>query len=142
MTIFFFFLSLSFSPVRFCFYRFGLSDSELEDVLSLDNTLISSLYPDRCPQVRRFPLSIWLYLKRKFAPILHTAFVYGHYVYCIHKQEMDAHILKMYDICVVQYHSTLAEYFRGIWAQKAKPLRDPRNPLVSFVCLFFLFCFA
>lgn len=112
-------------------FRFGLSDNELEDVLALDDTLMSALYPQRCPQVRRCPLSIWLYFKRKFAVVIDSAFVYGHCVHRVGKQ-VDQQVLRLYQTKnVVPYHACLAEYFRGLWAQVPKPLPDPEKPKVS-----------
>ncbi|XP_070178227.1 NACHT domain- and WD repeat-containing protein 1-like [Littorina saxatilis] len=108
--------------------KFGLSDSELEDVLAMDDTLLSSIYPDRCPKVRRCPLSIWLYLKHKFAAVLDIAYVYGHRVYRWQRQVTGALVLESYDINPVPLHMLLTEYFRGKWASEPKPLPDPDNP--------------
>ena len=102
----------------------------MEDVLSLDDTLMSTLYPKQCPQVRRCPLSVWLYFKRKFAAVIETAFVYGHCVYRIQKQ-VDVPVLQMYNMSTVPFHANRAEYFRGRWAEEPKPLPDPENPGVS-----------
>ncbi|XP_076449436.1 NACHT and WD repeat domain-containing protein 2-like [Babylonia areolata] len=116
--------------------KFGLSDSELEDVLALDTRLMSVLYPAHLPQVRRCPLSIWLYLKYKLSMVMDVAYVYGHRVYRWQRQAYGELVLGHYKSQADHFHAQLADYFSGSWASTPKPMPDPtkKREMVAVPC--------
>jgi hypothetical protein len=41
----------------------GISESELEDILSIDNDVLTSVFEYHHPSVRRFPIALWIRIK-------------------------------------------------------------------------------
>ena len=50
-------------------YR-GISENEFEDILSIDDTLLTSVFEHQHPPVRRFPMGLWYRLKYEFKDYL------------------------------------------------------------------------
>ena len=46
-----------------CFDYKGISESELEDILSIDDEVLTSVFKHHHPPIRRFPLALWLRIK-------------------------------------------------------------------------------
>jgi hypothetical protein len=44
-------------------FEYGLSESELEDILCIDDELLSNLFQLHAPKARRFPVSYWAKMK-------------------------------------------------------------------------------
>ena len=45
------------------FLQSGISDNELEDILSLDDNVLNSIYEDQIPEVRRVPAILVMKIK-------------------------------------------------------------------------------
>ena len=43
-------------------YR-GISENELEDILSIDDNVLESIFVKHHPPVRRFPMALWYRIK-------------------------------------------------------------------------------
>ena len=50
-------------------YR-GISENELEDILSIDDAVLDSVFTNQHPPVRRFPMGLWYRLKHKLEEYL------------------------------------------------------------------------
>jgi hypothetical protein len=48
----------------------GISDSEIEGIVSLDNNVLNEIFEKDHPPIRRFPLSIWLMIKNEINDFL------------------------------------------------------------------------
>ena len=76
----------------------GISDNELEDVLSLDDKVLNKIYEDQIPEVRRVPAILVMKIKKEILSYLECIEADGAHVFrWSHKQFRDA---------------TLARYFR------------------------------
>ncbi|KAL8581153.1 hypothetical protein ACOMHN_033600 [Nucella lapillus] len=107
--------------------KFGLSDSELQDILALDTNMMTALNPQRLPQVRCCPLSIWLYMKDKLSPVLDVAYVYGHRITRWQRLVETSLLQSLYNYKEETMHAHLADFFSGSWAEKPKHMPDPLN---------------
>ncbi|XP_038950913.1 NACHT domain- and WD repeat-containing protein 1 isoform X1 [Rattus norvegicus] len=107
--------------------RYGLSEAELKDVLSLDDEVLQAVYRDWTPpskELLRFPPLLWVRLRRDL----------GH---CLVRRPVDGCILlaiahrQLSQVIQVRYlsgperakrHGVLAEFFSGAWSQGIKKL--------------------
>ncbi|GFR78450.1 NACHT and WD repeat domain-containing protein 2-like [Elysia marginata] len=104
----------------------GLSDCEMEDVLSLDEDVLNEIYnEDFHPRIRRVPYIKWLALKQDVEAFLAYKDADGVTVAgWQHDSFVDA-VRSRYltdKLVVSSIHSTLADYFLGTWAGKPKPV--------------------
>ncbi|KAL8605123.1 hypothetical protein ACOMHN_018924 [Nucella lapillus] len=103
--------------------RRGLSESELEDVLSLDDEVLNSVFTFWEPPIRRIPPSLWPRLYLDIAAFLverdaDEVSVLSWY----HQQFVDvatAHYLAE-DNTRIHIYRSLAEYFQGAWSGSAQ----------------------
>ncbi|CAO2612429.1 NACHT domain- and WD repeat-containing protein 1 [Lemmus lemmus] len=107
--------------------RYGLSEGELKDVLSLDDEVLQAVYQDWTPpskELLRFPPLLWVRLRRDL----------GH---CLTRRPVDGCMLlaiahrQLSKVIQVRYlsgperskrHGMLAEFFSGAWSQGTKKL--------------------
>lgn len=104
----------------------GLSDCEMEDILSLDDIALDSLSSDVQTTVRRMPPSIWLAIKEDLETFIVQNELDGITLNCIIQRDMIQAIHRRYlqsDTFIQELHSVLADYFLGSWAGKAKPVK-------------------
>ncbi|XP_030099465.1 NACHT domain- and WD repeat-containing protein 1 isoform X5 [Mus musculus] len=108
-------------------WRYGLSEAELKDVLSLDDEVLQAVYRDWTPpskELLRFPPLLWVRLRRDL----------GH---CLVRRPVDGCMLlaiahrQLSQVIQVRYlsgperakrHGVLAEFFSGAWSQGIKKL--------------------
>ena len=105
----------------------GLSDCEMEDVLSLDDEVLNSVFDAYHPPVRRIPCSKWLKIKDDIEHFLNYREADGVTVHLWYHDELENVIRERYlnDETVVKgLHSMLADYFLGTWAGKPKPVKQ------------------
>ncbi|XP_055453303.1 NACHT domain- and WD repeat-containing protein 1 isoform X1 [Psammomys obesus] len=107
--------------------RYGLSEAELKDVLSLDDEVLQAVYRDWTPpskELLRFPPLLWVRLRRDL----------GH---CLTRKPVDGCMLlaiahrQLSQVIQVRYlsgperakrHGVLADFFSGAWSQGTKKL--------------------
>uniref|UniRef100_A0A2C9JHY2 Uncharacterized protein n=1 Tax=Biomphalaria glabrata TaxID=6526 RepID=A0A2C9JHY2_BIOGL len=102
----------------------GLSDCEMEDVLSLDEDLLNEIYQDFHPTVRRVPPMKWLMLKRDIESFLSYRESDGVTVTTWQHESFNHAINSRYlcnDATFTLVHSNLADYFLGTWSARTKP---------------------
>ncbi|XP_041358187.1 NACHT and WD repeat domain-containing protein 2-like [Gigantopelta aegis] len=105
----------------------GLSDCEMEDVLSLDEDLLDDVYASYHPEMRRIPPSAWLRLKEDLADFLVTHDIDGVTVVTWASRMFQTVAHERYhcfEETVKEAHSILADYFLGTWANKEKPVKS------------------
>ncbi|XP_028397582.1 NACHT domain- and WD repeat-containing protein 1-like [Dendronephthya gigantea] len=102
----------------------GLTESELEDLLSLDDDVLNDVYQYWTPPVRRLPPLIWLRVRSDLGDYLVERGSDGARVsFWYHRQFIEVsreRYLEEHDS--VKVHFNIAEYFQGLWSDgKKKP---------------------
>ena len=104
----------------------GLSDCEMEDLLSLDDDVLNSVFVTYHPPVRRIPFAKWLSIKDDIEPFLNFREADGVTIYMLCHEEFEAVVRERYlndDKAKNDVHSMLADYFLGVWANRKKPIK-------------------
>lgn len=96
----------------------GLSETELEDLISLDDIVLDDVYQYHMPPVRRIPPLLWTRIRRDLPNYLSEREADGVSVLnWYHRQFRDAAIERYFikPELVTYFHSSIAEYFMGTW---------------------------
>ncbi|XP_022796831.1 NACHT and WD repeat domain-containing protein 2-like isoform X2 [Stylophora pistillata] len=104
--------------------RRGISEADLEDVLSCDEVVLDKLFSSWAPPIRRLPLSLWLLIKADVGCFLAAHVENGvRLITWAHQEFHDIAMEKFLfsdDKDLQRFHSELADYFIGRWTQGAK----------------------
>lgn len=103
----------------------GLSDSEMEDLLSLDDHVMSVIYSNHKPSLWRIPHNKWLRLKDEIDRYFVQREVDGVTVYRWKDEQFNQIIRERYlndESKTKEIYSLIADYYLGIWHGKPKPL--------------------
>ncbi|PRD35569.1 UNVERIFIED_CONTAM: NACHT and WD repeat domain-containing protein 2 [Trichonephila clavipes] len=107
--------------------RSGLSETELEDLISLDDIVLDDVYQYHMPPVRRIPPLLWTRIRRDLPNYLSEREADGVSVLnWYHRQFRDAAIERYFvkQEQIEYFHSSIAEYFLGTWGGgKPKPFK-------------------
>ena len=109
----------------------GLSDAEMEDLLSLDDVVLAEVYGTQEPAVRRVPTNIWLRLKVDMCYFLRQCNHDGLSVSCWDRREFTEAVANYFlnsDHLRRDTHSVMADYFLGKWADVPKPYAPTTPP--------------
>ncbi|XP_042898857.1 NACHT and WD repeat domain-containing protein 2 isoform X2 [Parasteatoda tepidariorum] len=105
----------------------GLSETELEDLISLDDIVLDDVYQYHMPPVRRIPPLLWTRIRRDLPNYLSEREADGVSVLnWYHRQFRDAAIERYFvkPDQIKYFHSSIAEYFLGTWGGGTpKPFR-------------------
>lgn len=105
----------------------GLSESELEDLISLDDRVLDDVYQYHLPPVRRIPPLLWTRIRNDLPNYLSEREADGVSVMnWYHRQFRDAAKERYFkNLNMAHYfHSSIADYFSGIWGGgRPKPFR-------------------
>ena len=117
----------------------GLSDCEMNDLLSLDDDVLNSVFVTYHPPVRRIPFTKWLSLKKDIEPFLAFREADGVTVYFWTHDVFENAVRDRYlknEKTMKAMHSMLADYFLGTWAERPKPVSVPpqNGNLVQLPC--------
>uniref|UniRef100_A0ABM0LX76 NACHT and WD repeat domain-containing protein 1-like n=1 Tax=Saccoglossus kowalevskii TaxID=10224 RepID=A0ABM0LX76_SACKO len=114
--------------------KHGLSDSEMLDLISCDETVLDEYCTHRQLSIRRAPAIIWTKLRKELAPFLNEHLVNGHLLRTwSHRVIRDA-VMQRYLASESQkkkVHQFLANYFQGKWAGDKKPCPRGKGVEVS-----------
>ncbi|XP_014210635.1 NACHT and WD repeat domain-containing protein 2 [Copidosoma floridanum] len=105
----------------------GLSESELEDLISLDDKVLDDVYQYHLPPVRRIPPLLWTRIRNDLPNYLSEREADGVSVMnWYHRQFRDAareRYFKNMNLATY-FHSMIADYYLGIWGGgKPKPFK-------------------
>ncbi|WAR24293.1 LOW QUALITY PROTEIN: NWD2-like protein [Mya arenaria] len=106
----------------------GLSDCEMEDLLSLDEDVLNSVFISYHPPVRRIPYVKWLMLKKDIDVFLTSREADGVTVSLLCHEQFENVIKERYlsdEKVKKDVHSMLADYFLGTWSGRKKPVQVP-----------------
>ncbi|XP_059172229.1 NACHT and WD repeat domain-containing protein 2-like isoform X2 [Physella acuta] len=112
----------------------GLSDCEMEDILSLDEDVLNELFRDFHPPLRRVPYIKWIGLKQDVEMFLSYRDADGVTVTMWHHDSFIHAVNSRYlgdEAVVTLVHSNIADYFLGTWANRAKPVNIPNRSSVN-----------
>ncbi|KAL7638639.1 UNVERIFIED_CONTAM: hypothetical protein RMT77_011211 [Armadillidium vulgare] len=96
----------------------GLSESELEDLISLDDRVLDDVYQYHMPPVRRIPPLLWTRIRNDLPNYLSDCEADGVSVLnWYHRQFKEAAIKRYFtnESLTLYFHSMTADYFWGIW---------------------------
>jgi WD40 repeat protein len=96
----------------------GLSESELEDLLSLDDIVLNDVYQYHLPPMRRIPPLLWTRIRNDLPNYLTERDANGvNAMNWYHKQFREASIERYFETesNTIYFHSSIADYFLGIW---------------------------
>ncbi|XP_070561115.1 NACHT domain- and WD repeat-containing protein 1-like [Ptychodera flava] len=97
----------------------GLSENELEDILSLDDDVLNDVYQYWTPPIRRLPPLLWVRIRAELSPYLVDRGSDGvRVINWYHRQFIETAADRYVgDERTKKYlHTRLAEYFLGTWA--------------------------
>lgn len=106
--------------------RNGISDTELEDLLSIDEDVLFSIFQFHMPPIRRFPTILWVRIKKSIEQ------------YIMEKEANDTKIIqwhhrKFIDVTLDYYvksasrkeneamYQNIIDYYNDTWQNRAKP---------------------
>lgn len=105
----------------------GLSESELEDLISLDDKVLDDVYQYHLPPVRRIPPLLWTRIRNDLPNYLSEREADGVSVLnWYHRQFRDTAKERYFKNMnmAMYFHSMIADYFLGIWGGgRAKPFK-------------------
>lgn len=114
--------------------RNGLTEPELEDILSLDDVVLNDVYQYWTPPIRRLPPLLWIRIRSDIGDYLIDRGADGaRVIYWYHRQFIEvANERYLGDKQAVKIHSNMAEYFLGEWSDGAKkPFQDKSGKKMS-----------
>ena len=96
----------------------GLSEAELEDLLSIDEKVLNDVYQYHLPPVRRIPPLLWTRIRSDLPSYLSEREADGvNVIGWYHRQFLEAATERYFKNLnfVSEVHAVIAEYFLGIW---------------------------
>ncbi|XP_033099219.1 uncharacterized protein LOC117102881 isoform X2 [Anneissia japonica] len=114
----------------------GLTDNEMEDLLSLDEAVMDDIVSTNGTPLHRLPPAIWSRMKELLNPYLTRTTCCGlilyRWAYHLFKEVATERYLLSKDKAP-SYHLALAEYFSGKWADTPKPCKSSEQGKLRFV---------
>ncbi|XP_072168845.1 NACHT domain- and WD repeat-containing protein 1-like [Diadema setosum] len=105
--------------------RDGLSDAEMNDILSCDEDVLNELYAQRTQALRRVPCLLWVALCQELGPFLQECSVNGRLLRCWGHSCFREVVTKQYlsnEKEKAELHKNIQDYFQDRWAKgKKKP---------------------
>ena len=111
----------------------GLTEPELEDVLSLDDDVLSDVYQYWTPPVRRLPPLLWIRIRSDVEDyLIERGADDARVVYWYHRQFIEVATDRYLGGKKEDVHFKLADFFTGKWSNgSAKPYVDKEGRTVS-----------
>ncbi|CAF3329325.1 unnamed protein product [Rotaria socialis] len=108
----------------------GLSEAELEDLISLDETVLNDVYQYHLPPIRRIPPLLWTRIRNDLPNYLVEREADGvSVVSWYHRQfaevSQERYLSNPEERRI--YHSNMADYYLGMWAGRPKPFQFSEN---------------
>ncbi|XP_065565326.1 NACHT and WD repeat domain-containing protein 2-like isoform X3 [Artemia franciscana] len=114
----------------------GLSETELEDLISLDDIVLDDVYQYHMPPVRRIPPLLWTRIKNDLPNYLSEREADGVSVQNWYHRQFRETALERYfseEDQSIYFHSMIAEYFLGVWGGgKPKPFKYTEMQIMRF----------
>ena len=104
----------------------GISETELEDLLSLDDVVLTSVYQIHIPPLRRIPPLLWVRIRHDISQYLVDKEVDEVRVFFWYHRQFFETAKKRYlqdPSLKVEIHSLMADYYLGKWHGVKKPFK-------------------
>ena len=100
----------------------GLTEPELEDILSLDDVVLNDVYQYWTPPIRRLPPLLWIRIRSDIGDyLIERGADDSRVIYWYHRQFMEvARERYLKPETVDSIHLSMSEYFLGKWSDGAK----------------------
>ena len=108
----------------------GLSDAEMDDILSIDDEVLNDVYQYWTPPVRRIPPLLWIRVKNDLGPYITTRGAENVLVNTWYHRQFIETATERYlpPETAKKLHRTLADYFLGSWSNgNKKPFIDKQG---------------
>ena len=102
----------------------GLSEAELEDLLSLDEKVLNDVYQYHLPPVRRIPPLLWTRIRNDLPSYFAEREADGvNVIFWYHRQFIEASRERYFRNInfLNEIHANMADYFLGVWGGIPKP---------------------
>ncbi|XP_038070325.1 NACHT domain- and WD repeat-containing protein 1-like isoform X2 [Patiria miniata] len=116
-------LAVSHSIGYLCVARDGVSDAEMNDLLSCDDAVLDELYSSKRPVLRRVPAYLWIAICQELAPFLSDRVVDDRCLRTWAHVSLRELVCKRYLAATqnrIQLHKNMQDYFQGRWAKSKK----------------------
>ena len=114
----------------------GLTDNEMEDLLSLDDVVMDDVTINMRPSLRRLPTALWLRVRDELGEyveeVLADGFVTIQWAHSQFREAADDRYMKQRDKAP-SYHKALAEYFSDKWSSVPKPFGADEEGVLRYV---------
>ena len=102
--------------------RNGLTEPELEDILSLDDMVLNDVYQYWTPPIRRLPPLLWIRIRSDIGDYLIDRGADGaRVIYWYHRQFIEVSQERyLGSTQAISIHSSMSEYFLGKWSGGVK----------------------
>ena len=109
----------------------GLTEPELEDILSLDDEVLNDVYQYWTPPVRRLPPLLWIRVRSDLGDyLIERGADDARVIYWYHRQFIEVATTR-YLKARKEVHTKLADFFTGMWSDgAAKPFADKNGATV------------
>lgn len=111
----------------------GLSELEMQDVLSLDDDVLGEVFQYHIPPVRRIPSFLWARLRHSISPYLAEREAHGtsvHFWY--HRQFIEVAANEYVKTQKKILHKNLSEFYSGLWYKRPKPFQFTKEQVKHF----------
>ncbi len=113
----------------------GLGETEVEDLISIDETVLNDIYQYHLPPQRRITPLLWTRIRSEIPDYLSEREADGMTVVSwYHRQFLHVAVKRyLYDPKFkLHIHSQIADYFIGVWANKPKPFQYTADQMRMF----------
>ncbi|XP_033625885.1 NACHT and WD repeat domain-containing protein 2-like isoform X1 [Asterias rubens] len=115
--------AVSHSVGYLCVARDGLSDAEMNDLLSCDDAVLDEVYSRKRPVLRRAPTYLWVAICQELAPFLLERVVDDRYLrtwanVCLKELAVKRYVLSSQTR--VQLQKNILDYYQSRWAKNKK----------------------
>ena len=109
-------------------FQNGISENEIEDVLSLDDDVLYDIFEFHAPPVRRLPISLWSRIKHDLRGYMVEKELDGtRVIYWYHRRFIEVansfYISKMSSEVRSTVFTNVVDFFNETWKNKPKPYK-------------------
>ena len=109
-------------------FKNGISESELEDILSIDDDVLYSIFEYHAPPVRRFPIALWARIKHDLEEhMVQKEFDDTRVIYWYHRRFIEVgnsvYVSGMDETQRETVFNNVIDFFNETWKHKPKPYK-------------------
>ena len=109
-------------------FKNGISESELEDILSIDDDVLYSIFEYHAPPVRRFPIALWARIKHDLEEYMVQKEIDDtRVIYWYHRRFIEVgnsvYVSRMDETQRETVFNNVIDFFNETWKHKPKPYK-------------------